>query len=1074
MKRLYYLMLTTLLTAGTQTWAALPVPPEPGKETQADEKTVTVTGTVLDKDGEAVIGAKVTERGYANNGTITDMDGHFTLTVHSQRAQLELSCIGFETQTVVTRGNSTLNIKMLDHSDLLDEVIVVAYGKQKREAFTGSAGAINSEKIAERQVENVLTALNGQVAGVQMVEGNGPSSEPSIRIRGIGSINASNSPLIILDGVPYSGYYSDINPADVESVTVQKDAASNALYGARGANGVIFITTKSAKRGKANISFDARWGSNTDAKVDYDKITDVGQFYETHYGALYNYFRNSQGQDAYTAWQSANNTLGLGTDDGGLSYISMSVPEGEALIGQNGRLNPNASLGNVVTGRDKKKYKLIPDDWKKEGLRTSLRQEYNVNVNGGTEVFDIMASMGYLRNEGIALNNYSERISGRLKVNYQARSWLKLGVNSSYTHNTYNGLNSTFEVAHDIAPIYPVYLRDEDGNILYDSHGRRYDYGDGKVLNISRALYNQANCIQEDLETVYDNNSNAFGANGYADITFLRDFKFTVNAGIYDTENRMVSTNYPYYGYYAETGGGATIGHYRTLDFNTQQLLNWGRYFGKHNVSALFGHEYNNSIQTGVDASKTMFYDYDTNVEMPGLLTTNSAGSYTTRYNVEGYFFRALYDYDSRYFLNASYRRDGSSTFSKDYRWGNFWSLGGAWLISKEGFMSQTKDWLDMLKLKASYGTQGNDGIGSYRYTDVYDYSSAGGKPAYTFSSLGNEDITWETNANFNIGVEFELFKRRLTGSIEYYQRKTTDMLLWVYLPLSYGTSGYYDNVGDMRNRGVELSLNADVIRTRNFTWSLNMNLSHNSNKILRLNDDNKGNVMDGHEGFNSGTKFYGEGLPIYSWRLKKYAGVSEDGRSMWYYNDKTTGEMKTTTSWDEGSYYLCGDANADVFGGFGTNIKLYGFDFTCNFVYSIGGLVNDAGYSSLMCSPYSGWTGFSYHKDILSAWTPENTETNIPRFQYGDMNNSSMSDRWLTSGTCLTLKNISVGYTLPKSLLAKAKINSIRVFCSADNVAYWTKRKGFDPRNSFSGGGAGGTGYSPMRVISGGVSVQF
>ncbi len=1044
-----------------------------GSMTGLQPEDYNVRGTVVDENGEPLVGAVVKEKGNEKNGAMTDAKGQFTLRTKSASAQLVVSYIGFVTQTVSVRGGN-VKVVLVDNTKNMDDVVVVAFGKQTRESFTGSAGVISSEKIAERQVENVLTALNGQVAGVQMVEGNGPGSEPSIRIRGISSINASSSPLIILDGVPYNGYYSDINPADIESVTVQKDAASNALYGARGANGVIFITTKSAQRGKAIISLDARWGANMDAKVDYDKVTDAAQYYEMHYGALYNYYRNSQGQDAYTAWRNANTTLYGKTDEGGIGYVCMDVPTGQVLIGQNGLLNPNATLGRVITGRDGEQYMIKPDDWRKEGLRNGLRQEYNVNINGGTEKFDVMASLGYLKNEGVSMNNYTQRYTARLKMNYQAREWLRIGVNSSFTHNDYDGLNSTFAVAHDIAPIYPVYIRDAQGNILYDSHGKRYDYGDGLVTGIARALYDNQNCIQEDLETYYNNNSNAFTLSGYADISFLKDFKLTVNASVSDTENRSISTTYPYYGFYATTGGGSGVGHYRTFDFTTQQLLNWSRYFGNHNVSVLAGHEYSCNTQTGVDGSKSVFYDYDTNVELNGLLTNNSSGSYKSMYNVEGYFLRALYDYDSKYFANVSYRRDGSSVFAPDYRWGNFWSLGAAWIISKENFMQGTSSWLNMLKLKASYGSQGNDGIGSYRYTDVYNYASAGGKPAYTFSSLGKENISWETNGNFNTGFEFELFNRRLTGSIEYYRRKTTDMLLWVYLPLSYGSSGYYDNVGDMLNHGVELSLKGDVIRTKNVTWSLNMNLSHNHNEVTYLNDDNKGSTMDGHPGFNSGTKFIGEGLPLYTWRVKKYAGVSEtDGRSMWYYTDKTTGELKTTTSWDQGSYYLCGDANARIYGGFGTDLKAYGFDFTCNFVYRLGGLVNDSGYADLMCNPYSGWTGYAYHKDLLNAWSPENTGSDIPRWQYGDMNTSAMSDRWLTSGNSLTLKNISLGYSFPKRILDKLHLTKLRAYVSADNVCYWTARKGLDPRNSFSGS-ASGTGYSPMRVISGGVSVAF
>lgn len=1032
---------------------------------------LTISGTVVDSNDDPVIGAVVMEVGHPNNGAITDIDGRFKLKVRSRNAQVEVSFIGFTPQTLTVKDG--MKVVLTEQTDQLEEVVVVAFGKQKREAFTGSAGVINSEKIAERQVENALVALNGQVAGVQMVEGNGPGSEPTIQIRGIGSINASTSPLIILDGVPYNGYYSDINPADIESITVQKEAASNALYGARGANGVIMITTKSAKRGRATISLDARWGANIDAKVDYDKITNTGEYYQTHYTALYNYLRNSQGQDAFTAWQNANNMLGGSSDAGGVAYLSMSVPAGEYLIGQNGQLNPHATLGNIITGRDGNQYLITPDDWRKEGLRTGIRQEYNMNINGGNDQFDTMLSLGYLKNEGLAYNNYYDRYTGRLKMNYQARPWLRVGVNSSYAHNESNGLNDSFGVVHDIAPIYPVYIRDAQGNILTDSHGPRYDYGDGVVIGLVRALYNSANCVQEDKETIYNNNSNAFGLSGYADVTFLNDFKFTVNASVDDTENRAVSTTYPYYGFYAATGGSSAIGHYRTYDFNSQQLLNWNHSYGKHNLSALAGHEYYRATSTGVDGSKTMFYDYTTNVELGGLLTTNSAGSYTSTYNVEGYFARALYDFDSRYYANASFRRDGSSRFSKDYRWGNFWSLGGAWIISKESFMESTKGWLDMLKLKVSYGEQGNDGIGSYAYTDNYSYDSAGGNAAYTFTSLGKKDITWETGGEMNAGVEFELLKRRITGGIDFYSRKTTDMLLWVYLPLSYGTSGYYDNVGDMVNRGVEISLNADIIRTKNVTWSVNMNISHNTNEVTYLNDDNKGRVMDGHAGFNSGTKFIGEGLPLNTWRLKKYAGADPDtGASTWYVTN-SDGTQSTTTSWDSATYYLCGDANAKAFGGFGTNLNAYGFDFTCNFVYALGGKVYDSGYANLMTCPYSGWTGFCYHKDVLNAWTAENPVCDIPRWQYGDQTTASTSDRFLTSGSYLTLKNISLGYTLPKKWIAPLQLSRVRVYCSADNVAYWTARRGFDPRNSLKGSSSGG-GYSPIRSISGGVSVAF
>ena len=1039
----------------------------------ATQQTVKATGRVVDQDGLPVAGASVVEKGYKTNGVTTDNDGRFALNVHSATAQLVVSFIGYTT-TTATLADGRVEVVLAESANDLEEVVVVAFGKQKREAFTGSAGVIKADIIAERQVENPIAALNGQVAGVQMVEGNGPGSDPKIIIRGVSSINASSNPLIVLDGSPYSGSMSDINPADIESITVQKDAASNALYGARGANGVIFVTTKSAKRGRANISLDARWGANIDAKVDYDRIADPGQYYQTHYTALYNYLRGSQGYDAYAAWAEANARLSATAANGGVGIVSMGVPEGEYLIGQNGLLNPHARPGNVVSNAGQQ-YLLLPDDWKAEGLRRGLRQEYNLNINGGNDDFQSYVSLGYLSNEGVAYNNYSERYSGRLKLDYQARKWLKVGATGTFSHSDYDGANTTFDVVHDIAPIYPVYIRDAAGNIMTDAHGRMYDYGDGLVTGVARPVYTSQNNIQDDMGSIYDNSANKWGIQGYADLMLPYDLKVTVNASFYDDEQRGREAPYPYYGFYAQTGGYSAVTHTRATDFNTQQLVNWTRQCGQHNVSALLGHEYYYHGYTYLSGQKDQFYDFGTNVELNGLLTTHSVTSYREPYNVEGYFLRAMYDYSSRYFVSGSYRRDGSSRFSADAgrRWGNFWSLGGAWIVSKEQFMESTSGWLNMLKLKVSYGSQGNDGIDDYLFTDRYDYASTNGRPAYTFAGLGNKDITWETNGNFNAGLEFELWQSRVRGGVEYYRRKTTDMLLQVKLPWSSGVTGYYDNVGDMLNEGFEFNLGLDLVRREHVSWSVDLNLSHNRNEVVYLNDDNKGATIDGHAGYKSGTKFVGEGLPLYTWYLKRYAGVDPDsGAALWYVRG-ADGSETTTNSWDAASYYLCGDSNPRMYGGFGTSLTAYGLDVSVNCLYSLGGKAYDYGYAAMMCSPYGGNTGYAFHRDVLSCWTPEQPATSVPRWQYGDNDFSAMSDRFLTPARSLTLKSVSLGYTLPSAIAARLQLSKLRFYASADNLFYWTARTGLDPRNTFSGE-ATSNGYSPLRTISGGVSLTF
>lgn len=1025
----------------------------------------TVKGRVLDAAGEGVIGANVVVKGMEARGVITDIDGNFALEAPSDGI-LQVSYIGYQIQLVQITGKP-LTIQLKEDAGMLDEVMVVAFGKQTRESFTGSAGVIKSDNILKQQVSNPISALNGKVAGVQMVESSSLTGNPTIRIRGLSSINASNSPLIILDGLPYHGYWNDINPADVESITVLKDAASNALYGARGANGVILVTTKAAKRGKAVISLDAKWGVNSNARVDYDYIKDPGEYYEAQYAALYNYYRFN-GTSAYQAHVNANDALGKGNSDGGLGYIVYDVPNGEYLIGENGRLNPHATLGNVINynGMD---YLVRPDDWKKEGLRNGLRQEYNFSVNGGNDAFQFYGSLGYMKAEGLTYGNDYQRYTARMKADYQATSWLRIGGNMSYSHADTNSKSSAYDAVYTIAPIYPVYIRDGQGNILTDANGKVYDYGDGANAGLIRPTSSKANPLQQDLLDRSSNNSNGFNVQGYADITFLKDFKLTLNASVYDTENRITSANNPFYGYNAPSGGIVSATHYRTLAVNLQQLLNYNRKFGKHNINLLLGHEYNRSAQTGTGGTKRKVFSYYENLELDGAIIKDDITGYSSKSNNEGYIFRGQYDYDDKYYFSGSFRRDGSSTFHPDHRWGNFWSLGGAWIISKENWFNV--DWLDMLKFKISYGEQGNDGIGDYRYVDTYSIGSSNDELSLTFSSKGKEDITWETNGNFNTGFEFQLWKNRLSGSVEYFYRKTSDMLFFFSAPVSLGYSGYYDNIGDMANQGIEVDLNADVVRTKDITWNLNVNLTHYKNKVTYLPGDKKQTEMEGHKGYLTGNYFVGEGLPYYTWYLKKYAGVSPQGEAMYYYTDDN-GEMQKTTTYDNGDYYLCGNAMPTLYGGFGTTLTLYGFDLTANFLYSVGGKVYDSGYASLMSTPYSGATGTNKHKDIWKAWSPENPTSNIPRWQYDDRGGGYTSDRWLIDGSSLTFKTLSVGYTLPQRWVKKMKLNKLRVYAACENVAYWSKRKGLDPRTSFSGSTSSST--SPIRTISGGINVTF
>lgn len=1053
MRKLILMMVLLLLMAGN-----------------AMAQVTRTSGQVLSQDdGLPIIGATVRIQG-SDIATATDADGRFSLSGFKASSKyLEVSSIGYETKVVEIKPEVTVHLAV--KSEMMDEVMVVAFGKQKRESFTGSASVLSADAISKQQVTNPIEALDGLVTGLQMTQTNSFGSDPSILIRGIGSINASTAPLIVLDGLPYNGYWNDINPADIQNITVLKDAASNALYGARGANGVILITTKSAQRGETRVNITAKWGVNTDGRIQYDYIDNPGEYYAAHYTALRNYLVNVKKQNPGQAHINANRYIGESASEGhgGLGYMVYNVPAGEFLIGTNGQLNPNAVLGNRVAYQGQI-YTLYPDNWLENGTRNGFRQEYNINITGGNDRYTILGNFGYLKEDGLTYGNDFDRISARIKTDYQAYDFLRIGGNASYNHTVTNVHNAAFGTTYT-APIYPLFIRDADGNIMSDAHGLSYDYGNGVNGGLTRPVETNYNPIQDDLLSVNNNSSNAFSIQGYATADFLKYFKFTVNGSVYVTENRMNTAYDPWYGYNALTKGYVWVGHYRTTDTNYQQLLNFNHVIGLHSIDVLLGHEYSMQSQTSLSADKKNVALYGTNYELSGAIINGDMGSDISKYNVEGFFMRAQYDYDNRYFGSVSFRRDGSSRFAPGHRWGNFWSVGGAWIMTKEEWFPKS-NMVNMLKYKISYGEQGNDGIGNYRYTDLYNITNSNNEVAFVFSSKGNRNITWETVGSFNTGIEFELFNSRLRGTVDYYDRKTRDMLIWFSAPTSIGYSGYYDNVGDMVNRGVEIDLSGDIIATRDFTWTVGLNMSWQHNEVTYLPEDKKGYSCDGYNGYSDSYYFVGEGLPMYTWRVKRYAGVNDQGEPL-YYRTNANGELETTNVYSNGDYYLCGSALPDLFGGFNTSIKAFGFDLSAQFNYSIGGRKWDSGYQSLMTPPYGQIVGRSYHRDIYNAWTPENPDSNIPRWQYDDMTFANASDRWLIDGSYLSLRNITLGYTFPRSITSKLKMQSLRIYASCENLYYWTKRKGFDPRMSLVAGSYSDD-YSPMRNISGGISVQF
>ena len=992
----------------------------------------------------------------------------------SSAGTLVISFIGMQSQEVKIKPN--VKVVLTSDSEQLEEVMVVAYGTAKKSAFTGSAATIKNEKITSRQTSNVTNALAGQVAGVQTTSSTGqPGKDATVRIRGIGSISASNTPLYVVDGVPYDGEISAISTSDIESMTVLKDAASNALYGARGANGVILITTKRGKTGDARVTFDAKWGVNKRGIPSYETVSDPGKFYEMAYSAIYNADLKGYAAagDLTSANAYANKTM---LSSSYLGYQVFTVPNGEQLIGMDGKLNPNATLG-YSDGT----YYYKPDNWSDELFENNLRQEYNLSVSGANDKMNYYMSAGYLDDQGIVPNSGFQRYSARLKADYQVKPWLKMSGNISFTHydsreqDTESGTSNAnaFYAANIMGAIYPMYIRDAEGNIMIDNRGfQRYDYGSDTNFQRKNVIPN-ANPLASYMLDLMKYSGDVVSGKWSADIDIWGGIKAKINIGIDANNVRSTDLVNPFYGQYSETsgvGGIVSVSTQRTFSTNQQYLLTYNKTFNHiHNLDVLAGHENYNYKYQYLYGSREKIYNPNLPELNNGIMNQSNA-SYSQSYATEGWLFRVQYDYDGKYFGSASYRRDGSSAFHPDNRWGNFWSVGAGWLMNKESFL-ENQNWIDMLKFKISYGLQGNDNLlymNGYRnyqpYMDQYTLTNNNSDFATTLYYKGNQDITWETSHSFNTGFDFAFWKGKLSGSIEYFSRKTTDMLYFKPVASSMGYSRFPENVGSMINRGVELDLNSNIFDTKDLTWDINFNLTHFKNKVLELAPELNGQLIDG-------SRIYREGESMYQLYLPKYAGVDpETGESLWALTEPNEKGETTTTSYSEASShrFMTGDILPKVYGGFGTSLTFKGFDFSIAFAYQLGGRILDYTYQSLMSTDAQ---GSAWHVDMLNAWTPENKNTNVPRMNVNDIYVSYPSDRWLTSSNYLSLQNITFGYTLPKNWTRKLQVEGVRLYFVADNVALLTARKGLDPRQGYV---ASDNVYSPIRTISGGISLNF
>ncbi|WP_020596001.1 SusC/RagA family TonB-linked outer membrane protein [Spirosoma panaciterrae] len=1032
---------------------------------------ITVSGRVTSsEDGVGLPGVSVQLKG-TSRGTTTDAEGKYRINAPAS-GRLVFSFIGFASKEFVIGNQSTITVELTPDAANLDEVIVTTFGTTKKAAFTGSAGIISPTQIQNRPITNIGQALSGAIAGVQTTAGSGqPGTAPDIRIRGFGSISSGNDPLYVVDGIPYSGSIANLSPNDIESISVLKDAASTALYGSRAANGVVVVTTKKGQKDRSAVNVRYTKGFSTRGLPEYDRVG-VGEYYPL----MWEMYRNSV---AYRA----TNPVALATANADatsrlislVGYNVYNVPDNQ-VVDVNGQMNPNATL------------KFSPDDlnWEKPIMRQGNRDEITVGLSGGQNKTDYYVSFSYLNDKGYLIRSDYDRFTGRLNVNSQMKSWLRAGANISTTltkSNQADAGSSTafvnpFYFSRNMGPIYPVYAYDpaNPGQFLTLPNGdRRWDYGNLTALGLpARPQFGGRHSVAETLLNQNYFRRNVLGARGFAEVSFLKDFKFSVNIGTDITNYNGYTFGNP------EVGDGAPAGRashefQNISSYNLNQLLNYNKGFGKHNFEVLLGHENFQVNDNNLAGSRSQLI-LEGNYELVNFTTTTNLSSVFNTRRVEGYFSRVNYDYDQKYFLSGSVRRDGSSKFYTDSRWGTFYSVSGAWRLDQEEFVRSIPS-INLLKLRSSYGQTGNDGGGNtadganisyYAWQPLYGLGWNNASEAGILqTSLGNRNLAWESSNSFDVGLEFSLFKGRVSGTVEYFNRQSSNLIFDVPLPLSAGISTVTRNIGTMYNRGIEVELGLEPVRTKDFTWRLDLNATTLKNRITKMPDENP-EIIDG-------TKKLAVGRSIYDYWLREYAGVNSANGEAQYRaanyvaaNTRITEQGDTlTNSVNNARYRYNGTSIPALMGGFTNTFKYKGLSLSALVVYQIGGKTYDGAYAALMSA---GGYGSAKHVDILKRWRNPGDITDVPRMDAGRTSDfDAASDRWLIDASYLNLRSVTLSYALPTTLARKVFLENAQVYLSAENFLILSNRKGMNVQQNFTG--VTSNVFSPAKSVVLGVS---
>lgn len=1066
----------------------------------AQEKTIT---GVVTESGMPLPGVTVAVKG-TTRGTQTDFDGKYSIKASTGEV-IEFSYIGMKTQTSTVGASSTISVVMTtDDAIDLGEVVVVGYGTTTKEAYVGTATKVEMKNIQAKAVSNVSQALVGEVAGVNVITTSGqPGTSATIRIRGFGSVNGNRAPLYVVDGVPFQGNVNSINPSDIGSMTVLKDATATAVYGARGANGVIVITTKAGSSNKSSIEVDFRTGVNVNLLPRYSTIESPEEYIALSWDGLYNQGLGS-GVANPTAYANTNLFSGLGIDPG---YNMWNVNSASELIDPVTRqVRPGVT----------RKYN--PEDWEDYGFQTSYRQEANIRFSGGDDKTRYFSSFGYLDDQGYIINSDFKRYSTRLNLTHQAREWLKGSANLGYTVSRTNNNGQTadsgsiFWFVDNIPSIYPLFLRDADGNKVEDPYfgGYQYDYGAGGA---ARGFGGLTNSIAD---AHYDRSrTDRHELNGTVTLEakLAKGLTLETRYGLQFYDNEYNNRNNPFYGSAAAPAffGSLFKQQTRYVSQNFLQLLRYQNQFGNHNIEAFVAHESNEWSQSTFTASKNKVVDFDSFDLDSYIVGVNPPSSYTNEASLESYFGQFTYNYDGKYFITATGRRDGSSRFVDD-RWANFGSVGASWIMSRESFLENSKI-VNFLKIKTSYGLTGDqEGLALWGGYNTYDVSNLNGEYSVTIRGNGQRNLTWETQKTFQVALEASLFNNFLDVNLDYYIKNTDDLLFERRVGPAEGIAIITVNDGQLRNTGLEFDVLAHLVKNEGNGFNLDLGLNGEilSNKITKMPLDPATGLPKVLDNSNAPYGWQQDGS-IYDFYLREYAGVDvATGVALYnmYYDDiNGNGVFDNGTDQHINSYADYAAANPDaniekmvtsnyaldaatqtgatlkhvgksaipkVRGAFRLNASYKNFDLSTQFTYSMGGYAYDGAYQGLMANGQAGSN--NWHTDIRNRWQQPGDVTDVPRLSNGangENTANSTSTRFLIKSDFLALNNVRLGYTIPNKWIEASGVSNVNLFVSGDNLMLLSKRDGFNPSTAESG--ASDTyRYSPLSSFTMGVRLEF